>query len=146
RPRHRGGRGRRSIFAPIMRVAGHIGWLQRRSAFDRSDPATHRRTLRLANGGTIVPTMSASTPSSPRVLLVTAGVGAGHNAVGQALEEGIREKWPHVCVRTVDALDLEPIVFGPLMRQGNVLGMTRLPRLYGAIYRAADRNHPGPPA
>src|SRR6516164_3222560 len=90
--------------------------------------------------------MSASTPSSPRVLLVTAGVGAGHNAVGHALEEGIREKWPHVCVRTIDALDLEPIVFGPLMRRANVLGMTRLPRLYGALYRATNRSHAGPPA
>jgi len=89
--------------------------------------------------------MSASTPSSPRVLLVTAGVGAGHNAVAHALEEGIRERWPSVGVRIVDALELEPIVFGPLMRQGNILGMTRLPRLYGAIYRATDRNSSGPP-
>src|SRR5262249_55298492 len=96
--------------------------------------------------GIIVATMSASTPNSPRVLLVTAGVGAGHNAVAHALEEGIRERWPHIGVRTTDALQLEPIVFGPLMRQGNILGMTRLPRLYGALSRATNRSDAGPPA
>lgn len=84
--------------------------------------------------------MDPSGLSPHRVLLVTAGVGAGHSAVASAIEDGIRHRWPQVCVRTVDVLTLEPVLFGRLMRHGNIVGMTRTPRLYGALYRTSDRH------
>jgi len=81
--------------------------------------------------------------SARRVLLVTAGVGAGHNAVARALYDGMLDRWPSIEAQIVDVLESAPAFFRAVLLGGHVQGMTRAPWLYGRFYRAADRGRVG---
>jgi UDP-N-acetylglucosamine:LPS N-acetylglucosamine transferase len=77
-----------------------------------------------------------------KILIATAGYGAGHNAAARHLESGIRAEYPQAEVLIVDPLDR---TFGRVDVQARkfYLGMiNRAPRLWQKIYDWIDR-HPG---
>jgi UDP-N-acetylglucosamine:LPS N-acetylglucosamine transferase len=71
-----------------------------------------------------------------RVLIVSAGMGEGHNATGRALERAVGRIWPDATVTWLDALD----VMGPGIRRGfswiYVVNVQRTPWLYEFFYRS----------
>ena len=83
--------------------------------------------------------MSSSQSSRPRVLVVTASVGAGHNQAGRAIVEALRSMHPDVDVVTADALSFAPKWFRSCYAGGFALMMTRTPRMYGLGFRLENR-------
>lgn len=74
----------------------------------------------------------------PRVLLVTASVGTGHNQAAGALEEEFRAR-NFAEIRCVDSLDFTPRTFRAKYAGGYSLMFTRLPFFYGLGFRLLDR-------
>ena len=74
----------------------------------------------------------------PRVLLVTASVGTGHNQAARALEEELRAR-DFAEVRCVDSLDFTPRLFRAKYAGGYSLTFTRFPFFYGIGFRLLDR-------
>lgn len=87
-----------------------------------------------------IPAAAKSSSSRPRLLIATAGVGAGHNAVAQTIRAAIRERWPAIDVRIVDVLDLVPTLLRSVVISLNSFAMMRLPWLFGRLYHASDRS------
>lgn len=86
--------------------------------------------------------MSEEVPSgSCDVLILSAGVGAGHNQAARAIADGLRAASPHLAVRHVDALDHLSKAFRLYYDGGFKLGMTRLPWAYGLGFQVTDRPH-----
>jgi processive 1,2-diacylglycerol beta-glucosyltransferase len=85
--------------------------------------------------------MNDNVPRSPRrrLLIVTASVGAGHNSVARALRESVAAVEPDVEITVMDVLDYTPPWFRAYYAGGYVLGMTRLPCLYGLGYILTNR-------
>lgn len=78
-------------------------------------------------------------PAGPRILLVSAGIGQGHNAAAEALREAARRVWPGCRTRRVDILSLagrlaERIVVGTYRFE-----VTRVPVLYEWFHFALRR-------
>ncbi|MBL7221874.1 MAG: hypothetical protein ISS69_17325 [Phycisphaerae bacterium] len=86
--------------------------------------------------------MSASQTSSttPRVLIATASVGAGHNAAARAIAAGLAELPNPPQVDVLDVLTLAPWSFRVYYARGFAFTVTRLPALYGLGYNLT--NHP----
>lgn len=76
------------------------------------------------------------------VLILDAGMGAGHNAVATELAGRLRER--DLGVRRVDALDLLPPGVGRTLRGFYRTAVRRAPWLYDAIYAAFFRSERGP--
>ena len=77
------------------------------------------------------------------VLLISAGVGAGHNQAAKAILEGLRLAQPGLPVRQIDALDYVSSFFRAYYADGFAFSMTHLARLYGAGFWLTD--HPQRP-
>ena len=77
----------------------------------------------------------------PRVLVISAAVGAGHNAVAKALVDSLSAAEPHVDVECVDSMDLVPWPFRKYYAGGFALAMTRFGWLYGLGFRLTNRPH-----
>jgi len=75
----------------------------------------------------------------PRVLIVSATVGSGHNSVAQALTAQLQLLRPQVHPQRIDALSYTPRLFRACYAGGFALGMTRLPTLYGLCFTLTDR-------
>ena len=78
--------------------------------------------------------------SKRKVLLITASLGAGHNSVTRALEE----QFAKVDSVQVDIIDLVTMLWWPyrlFYRTMFVLGMTRLPWVYGFVFWMSNRPH-----
>lgn len=75
-----------------------------------------------------------------RVLIVSADIGEGHNATGQALEQAIARNWPGCQVSWLDTLALMAPGMGPLARAVYVLQVQRLPWLYEFFFSAIWRH------
>jgi diacylglycerol O-acyltransferase len=73
-----------------------------------------------------------------RVLVVSANMGAGHNATAAALEEEVRTRWPGSAVRRVDALDLMGV--GDAFRSIYVHNVEHTPWLYEFFYSSLWRH------
>lgn len=73
------------------------------------------------------------------VLLVSAGVGAGHNQAAKAILEGLRQAKGDLPVRHIDILDFVPRFFRLYYADGFAFSMTHLPRLYGLGFWLTDR-------
>jgi processive 1,2-diacylglycerol beta-glucosyltransferase len=78
-----------------------------------------------------------------KVLIVTASVGAGHNAAARAVAAGLNAAAPEVAVETADVMDLSPWWFRAYYAGGFALAMTRFPWMYGLGYWFSD--HPQRP-
>ncbi|QKG21754.1 diacylglycerol glucosyltransferase [Actinomadura verrucosospora] len=78
-----------------------------------------------------------------RLLILTAGMGAGHDAVAGELERRVA---PHgVEVTVVDVLDLVPLRLGRALRRAYAGAIRSAPWLYAAVYRAFFvSGRPGP--
>jgi processive 1,2-diacylglycerol beta-glucosyltransferase len=74
----------------------------------------------------------------PRVLFVSAGVGAGHNQAAAALLAGLKAADPGISAERLDALDLCNSMFRLYYAGGYALLAGRLPRTYGFGYRLTD--------
>lgn len=74
-----------------------------------------------------------------RVLIVSADIGAGHNATGRALEESVRRAWPAAQVYWLDVLKVMGPGVGPVFRRIYVLNVELVPWLYEWFYTALWR-------
>ncbi len=83
--------------------------------------------------------MASCQSASPRVIFVTAGVGAGHNQAARALEAGLKAADPAIATDWVEVLDYAPRLFRLLYAGGYAMAVTRFPRLYGWGFRRSDR-------
>lgn len=83
----------------------------------------------------------SSTKQNPRVLILTASVGAGHNQAARALIEALAASAPHARVERVDVMEWAPRWFRAYYAGGFALAMTRLPRAYGLGFWFYDRPH-----
>jgi len=79
------------------------------------------------------------TSRPPRVLIVTASVGAGHNAAARAVREVLAARRPDWHIDVLDVLNLTPRLFRAYYAGGYKLAMTRLPRIYGLGFRLTNR-------
>lgn len=88
-------------------------------------------------------TTSADEPAKPpparRVLIVSASIGAGHDATGRALEQAARRLWPGCEVRWLDVLDAMGPGVAPMARAWYVLQIQRTPWMYEFFFRAIWR-------
>lgn len=87
--------------------------------------------------------MNSNAPASsrPRVLLISALVGAGHVQAAKAIQEGLRQAAPDVTVEHLDSMEFAPRWFRTYYAGGFSLMMTRLPNLYGFGFWMSDRPH-----
>ena len=75
----------------------------------------------------------------PRVLIVSASVGAGHNSAARAIAESLRSAEPSADVSVLDVLSLAPLGFRAYYAGGFSLAVSRLPWAYGLGYWLTDR-------
>lgn len=81
---------------------------------------------------------AAVTPPQ-RLLLVSADIGAGHNATARAVEQAARGLWPQCEVRWVDSLDAMGRGVGPAFRWIYRVNVESTPWLYDLFYEALWR-------
>lgn len=75
------------------------------------------------------------------VLLITASVGAGHNAVAAAIRSALIDRYPELAVDVIDDMTLVPRWFRAIYAGGFNFAVARTPRLYGLGFRLSDRPH-----
>jgi processive 1,2-diacylglycerol beta-glucosyltransferase len=83
--------------------------------------------------------MSESRLVRPRVLFVSAGVGAGHNQAAAALLAGLKAADPDITAERLDVLDLCNSLFRLYYAGGYAMLAGRLPCTYGFGYHMTDR-------
>jgi diacylglycerol O-acyltransferase len=79
-------------------------------------------------------------PGPGRVLIVSADIGEGHNAVGRALEEAIGKTWPGCEVAWLDSLEVMGPGVAPLARAIYRIQVERTPWLYEFFFRVIWRH------
>ena len=77
-------------------------------------------------------------PAAPRVLIVSARVGAGHVQAARAVLESLQAAAPQIVVEHVDILDFSPRLCRAYYSGGYALAVSKSPRLYGLSYRLTD--------
>lgn len=75
----------------------------------------------------------------PRVLILSASVGAGHIRAGQALEAAMRLAHPEVTVRHVDVLEVTNRAFRRVYGKAYIDLVNRAPHVLGLFYDLLDR-------
>ena len=75
-----------------------------------------------------------------RALIVSAAIGEGHNAAGQALEQAIGRAWPGCQVRWLDTLVSMGPGMGRVTRVFYVTQVQRLPWMYEYFFSATSRH------
>jgi processive 1,2-diacylglycerol beta-glucosyltransferase len=78
-------------------------------------------------------------PHTPRILVLTASVGAGHLRAAQAVELALKELRPDAVVRTLDVLDLTNTTFRRLYGKLYLDLVNSAPHLLGYLYDMMDR-------
>lgn len=78
---------------------------------------------------------------SPRVLVLSASVGAGHLRAAQAVELALKETAPDAAVRNVDVLQLTNPAFRHLYGKAYLDLVNRAPHLLGWMYDLLDQPH-----
>jgi UDP-N-acetylglucosamine:LPS N-acetylglucosamine transferase len=84
--------------------------------------------------------MTSSGLEPRRVLIVSAGIGEGHNAAGRALAEAAPRAWPGCEVGWLDALEAAGHQFARLARQFYVTQVRSTPAAYDYFYFAMWRH------
>ena len=80
-------------------------------------------------------------PLAPRVLVLSASVGAGHLRAAQAVELALKEVAPAATVRNLDVLTLTNPAFRHLYGRAYLDLVNRAPHLLGYFYDLLDRPH-----
>ncbi len=85
--------------------------------------------------------MSAESHNAPgpRVLIVSASVGAGHNQAARAIADSLRSDFPAARLDVVDVLAFAPWAFRAYYAGGYSLAVSKFPRLYGLGFWFNDR-------
>lgn len=78
-------------------------------------------------------------PMPPRILVLSASVGAGHMRAAQAVELALRELAPEAEVRNVDVLTLTNAAFRKLYAQAYLDLVNKAPYVLGYIYDLLDK-------
>jgi UDP-N-acetylglucosamine:LPS N-acetylglucosamine transferase len=73
-------------------------------------------------------------PDPPRILIVSADIGEGHDAPARVLAAGIREERPDAVVEIVDGLDAMGRLLARVIRDGTEIVFSRLAFLYDLEY------------
>ncbi len=79
--------------------------------------------------------MTAAKPPR-RALIVSAGIGEGHNSAGRGIEEAITRVWPGCEVGWLDPVDAMGRGFGPLARAFYITQVRRVPWMYEFFFSA----------
>jgi diacylglycerol O-acyltransferase / wax synthase len=74
------------------------------------------------------------------MLVVSADMGAGHNATAAALEREIEERWPGSQITRVDTLEVMRAAVGPVFRRIYVVNVEWTPWLYEFFYASLWRH------
>src|ERR1700736_2779699 len=77
--------------------------------------------------------------SSPRILVLSAAVGAGHLRAAQAVELALREVVPQATVRNVDVLELTNSTFRRVYGKAYLDLVNRAPHVLGYFYDLLDK-------
>lgn len=77
--------------------------------------------------------------ASPRILVLSASVGAGHMRAAQAVELALRETHPDAVVRNVDVLDLTNTLFRRVYGKSYLDLVNRAPHMLGHLYDMLDQ-------
>ncbi len=88
--------------------------------------------------------MKSAKTSAPRVLVVSAGIGAGHNQAGRAIIETLRSGGGDLNVTSADSMTFVPRWFRAFYVDGFALMMTRFPLVYGLGYSLQNRRRKRP--
>jgi processive 1,2-diacylglycerol beta-glucosyltransferase len=80
-----------------------------------------------------------SPAGSPRILILSASVGAGHLRAAEAVELALRQVAPHALVKNVDVLDLTNRVFRRFYGRFYLDLVNRAPHVLGYFYDMLDR-------
>jgi processive 1,2-diacylglycerol beta-glucosyltransferase len=75
----------------------------------------------------------------PRILVLSAAVGAGHLRAAQAVELALRERLPGATVRNVDVLELTNAAFRRLYGKAYLDLVNRAPHVLGYFYDLLDK-------
>src|SRR5205809_4957203 len=75
----------------------------------------------------------------PRILVLSASVGAGHLRAAQAVELALRQTVPEATVRNVDVLELTSSAFRRLYGRAYLALVNKAPHLLGYFYDALDQ-------
>lgn len=75
-----------------------------------------------------------------KVLILSAKTGGGHMRAAQALEQVIKERNPENEVKTVDGLEYVNHYFNKMIVKGYKFSATKLPAMYGMLYRASNKD------
>ncbi len=81
----------------------------------------------------------ATAEASPRILVLSASVGAGHMRAAQAVELAIRETSPNAFVKNVDVLTLSSAAFRKVYGAAYLELVNRAPHVLGYFYDYVDR-------
>jgi processive 1,2-diacylglycerol beta-glucosyltransferase len=76
---------------------------------------------------------------SPRILVLSASVGAGHLRAAQAVELALRQVVPQATVKNIDVLELTNAAFRRLYGQAYLDLVNRAPHVLGYFYDMLDR-------
>src|SRR5262249_3368290 len=77
--------------------------------------------------------------ASPRILVLSASVGAGHLRAAQAVDLALKETAPDAVVRNVDVLQLTNAAFRRLYGKAYLDIVNKAPHLLGYVYDMLDR-------
>src|SRR5579883_2724731 len=77
--------------------------------------------------------------SAPRILVLSASVGAGHLRAAQAVELALRQTVPEATVRNVDVLELTNTAFRRVYGQAYLDLVNRAPHVLGYFYDLLDQ-------
>ena len=78
-------------------------------------------------------------PTPPRILILSAGVGAGHTRAAQAVELAVRERSPDAVLRHVDVLTLTNAAFRRVYAKSYLDLVNVAPHVLGLMYDLLDR-------
>ncbi len=80
--------------------------------------------------------------AQPRILVLSASVGAGHLRAAQAVELALKQTRPDAVVKNVDVLDLTNAAFRRLYGKAYLDLVNRVPHVFGYFYDLMDRPSP----
>jgi processive 1,2-diacylglycerol beta-glucosyltransferase len=78
-------------------------------------------------------------PSEPRILVLSASVGAGHLRAAQALEVALRQRLPEATIENRDVLQFSTSAFRQLYGKSYLDLVNHAPHLLGYVYDLMDR-------
>src|SRR6058998_1404959 len=76
---------------------------------------------------------------APRILVLSASVGAGHLRAAEAVEAALRQTVPEATVRNIDVLDMTNALFRRVYGKFYLDLVNRAPHVLGYFYDMLDR-------